>query len=90
MTDGPSRLNADLHGTPHGMNIHVPLQVEKVRTVISIILEENGKVHVAGPLNEPGLMDRLLKQARHLVDQYQQTRLVQPVNGVVGLTDRSH
>jgi hypothetical protein len=89
MHDAPQRLNADLNGTQHGTNIHVPIEVGKMRTVITIILEESGKVHVAGPLNEPSLMDSLLKRARAVVDQYQSTRLVQPVNGVVGLKGSS-
>lgn len=85
MHDAPKRMNADLQGTKHGMNIHVPLEVGKVKTVVTIVLEENGKVHVAGPLNEPSLMDGMLKRAKHIVDQYQAQRLVKPVQGVVGL-----
>ncbi len=85
MHDTPTRLNADLQGAEHGTNIHIPIEVGKIKTIVSIILEDSGKVHVAGPLNEPSLMDGMLKRARAVLDQYQQTRLVKPVNGVVGL-----
>lgn len=79
----PSRINADVQQARHGTNIHIPVETGKIQTVVTIILEENGAVKVAGPLNKPSLMVGLLTRARAIVDQYQRTRLVQPVNGVV-------
>lgn len=80
----PGRINADVQQARQGTNIHLPIETGTIRTVVAIILEADGAVKVAGPLNEPSLMVGLLTRARAVVDQYQRTRLVQPVNGVVG------
>lgn len=77
------RVNADLKAAKHGTEIHIPVQTGAIKTVVVVILEESGKVHVSGPLNEPTVMAGLLNRARAVLEQYQQTRLVQPANGVI-------
>lgn len=79
----PKRINADVQAARQGTNIHMPIAVGAVQTVVVVLLEANGTVRVAGPLNDPSLMTGLLKRAQAMVDQHQQTKLVQPVNGVL-------
>lgn len=80
------RISADVKGADRGdlTVIELPLKLGKIKTVVAIVMEESGAVHVAGPMNEPHLMASLLNRARKVVDDHQRSRLVQPVNGVLG------
>ncbi len=80
------RISADIHSnTRDDMTvIELPLKVGKIKTVVTIVMEESGKVHVAAPMNEPHLTMSLLNRARKVVEDHQANRLIQPVNGILG------
>lgn len=86
MTD--RRISADIKPNVRKdcMMIEVPLRPGAVKTVVTIVLGEDGRVHVAGPMNEPHLMKSLLDRARVMLEQHQATKLVQPVQSLPGLT----
>lgn len=81
-----TRISADIQGNKRDdmTVIELPLKVGKIKTVVTIVLEESGKVHVAAPMNEPTLTMSLLNRARKVVEEHQSPRLVQPVNGILG------
>lgn len=80
------RINADVieRKKDGRVTIEVPMKPGAIKTVVTVVLGEDGRVHVAGPVHEPELMRRLLKQAMQVNEEYQRTRLVQPIQGVVG------
>ena len=85
MTD--RRISTDLKSNQRkdGMTIELPLRPGAVKTVVAIILGEDGRIHVSGPMNEPHLMKSMLKRAEAMLHEYQSTKLVQVANSVLGL-----
>lgn len=85
------RISADIQSNKRKdcTIIEVPIRPGAVKTVVTIILGEDGRVHVAGPMNEPHLMKSLLDRARAMLHQHQETKLIQPVQALPGLSGRS-
>ncbi len=81
------RISTDLRSNARkdGMTIEVPLNPGAVKTVVVLVLGEDGRVHVSGPMNEPSVMTTLLRTAQAMLEEYQSRKLIQVVNGVVGL-----
>ncbi len=85
------RMSADIKasGNQDGMVIEVPIRPGGVQTVVCLVLGEDGRLHVAGPMNEPNLMHSMLQRADALLHQYHQSQLVQPVAAIPGLKGTS-
>lgn len=81
------RISADIRSNQRTdcMVIEVPLRPGAVKTVVTIVLADDGRVHVAGPMQDPHLMKALLDRARAMLERHQETKLVQPVRALPGL-----
>lgn len=89
MTD--RRISADVHANPRqdGMVIELPIRLGGVKTVVCLVLGDDGRLHISGPMNEPRLMYTLLQRAKAMLDEYQSTKLIQVANSVVGMKGNS-
>lgn len=81
------RISADVHSNARkdGMVIELPIRPGGIKTVVVLVLGDDGRLHVSGPLTEPNLMASILKRAEKLLRQYHRTALVQPVMAMPGM-----
>lgn len=80
MSDLPNRFSIDPKPNKRkdGLTIEIPIQPGGVKTILTLVLGEDGRIHMAGPLNDLPVAKRLLEHGMRMVKNYEASRLVQP------------